>query len=208
MKISKATVAAFALTAFGALPTGANAEPAALPSYATQPSAQETLHGRVESVVDKYKITVADDRGFVDDVTLHDGTVINPTGLTLAPGQPVTIYGHADGRTFDAAEIDTPDGGDYAVGPGYDDGAYPYPYGAYGPWAYGPYGPYGDYGYFYPGFAFGFYGGGYGGYRGYGGGYHGYGGHGYGHGGSYHGSGHPVSVGHGSASGGHGAGRH
>ncbi len=39
---------------------------------------------------------------------LHQGTIINPTGLTLEPGMNVTIDGYADGSNFDAMEIDTP----------------------------------------------------------------------------------------------------
>ena len=39
---------------------------------------------------------------------LHDGTIINPTGLTLAPGMIVGIDGFNSGRVFDANEIDTP----------------------------------------------------------------------------------------------------
>jgi hypothetical protein len=40
-------------------------------------------------------------------IYLHQGTVINPTGLTLEPGMPVQVYGHIspDG-TFQADEID------------------------------------------------------------------------------------------------------
>jgi hypothetical protein len=155
MNISKATVALVALVALGtASARVAVADPSALPSYATAPVGEETIHGRVASVVDKYKLTVDDERGFVDDVTLHDGTVINPTGVTLEPGQPVTIVGHADGRTFAANEIDVPPGdtADY----GYDDGyAAPYPYPPAYPYWYGPWG-------YDPGIAFGFYGGGYG----------------------------------------------
>jgi hypothetical protein len=45
------------------------------------------------------------DRG--THVSLHNGTVINPTGITLRPGMRVQIYGHwrRDGA-FEANEID------------------------------------------------------------------------------------------------------
>ncbi len=84
---------------------------------------------------------VRDDRGFVDNVQLHPGTVINPTGIRLAPGMAVTIYGVNRGSFFAAGEIDTP----------YDSyGAIPvYPYGSY---AYPVY-PYAVYPY--PAFSFG-----------------------------------------------------
>jgi hypothetical protein len=59
-------------------------------------------------------------------VSLHDGTIINPTGLTLAPGEAVTIEGQPAGGTFVANEIDTPYGYAYAYPyPVYR--AYPYP---------------------------------------------------------------------------------
>lgn len=113
------------------LPAAAQTQP--VPSYA-QPG-DTTIHGVVRSVDGKYTITVRDANGYVDNVTLHDGTVINPTGLTLAPGESVTIAGQANGGTFMANEIDTP-------------------YLAYGPYGYPAY-PYPAYGY-YPAVAFGF----------------------------------------------------
>jgi hypothetical protein len=104
-----------------------------VPSYAT---GQETIHGTVSGFDGKYDLTVHDARGFDDHVQLHDGTVINPTGLKLANGMTVTIYGHNDGSHFTATEIDTPYHRTYAYGP------YPYaPYPYYGPYAY-PYAPY------------------------------------------------------------------
>src|SRR6201996_3796357 len=88
---------------------GPLAASAQTPSYANPAIAgSETIHGTIASVNGKYNISVRDDRGFIDNVTLHDGTIINPTGLTLAPGQQVTIAGTNAGRTFIANEIDTP----------------------------------------------------------------------------------------------------
>jgi hypothetical protein len=99
-----------------------------LPSYA---SGEEEIHGRISQITGKYQISVRDDRGFIDNVALHDGTVINPRGLTLQSGQAVSVLGHAAGNTFVANEVDTPYR--YArFGPG------PYYYGGpYGGW-YGP----------------------------------------------------------------------
>ncbi|MBD5606415.1 MAG: hypothetical protein IAI48_15200 [Candidatus Eremiobacteraeota bacterium] len=170
---------AAAAAALATLPVAVSAQP--VPSYASQ---DEQIRGTIASIGGKYTIYVRDERGFVDTVSLHDGTVINPTGLTLEPGQSVTIDGRTDGHSFDANEIDTPynvDAGPYDVGP---DAGYvsAYPYYSYYP----------AYALSYPAFislGFGF--GGYGGYGGYygGGGYYGYGryGHGYapgyGHGG-------------------------
>jgi hypothetical protein len=51
---------------------------------------------------------VRDKRGYVDNVQLHQGTIINPTGIQLQPGYPVTVAGRVNGNTFVADEIDTP----------------------------------------------------------------------------------------------------
>jgi hypothetical protein len=112
--------------------------PPPMPSYAT---GEESVHGTVSGFDGKYDLTVRDQRGFTDNVQLHDGTVINPTGLRLASGMTVTIYGHADGSHFVANEVDTPYHHSYAYGP------YPYPY----------YGSYPYYGYpYYPAVGLGF----------------------------------------------------
>jgi hypothetical protein len=125
-----------------ALPLAAAAQdepppgPQDLPSYA-QPAGNggdETVHGRIESVNGAFNITVRDDRGFVDNVELHQGTIINPTGLSLEPGMSVTILGYDGGGALNANEIDTP----YTY-----DGPIPTPV------YYGP-------GYWYPGFGYGY----------------------------------------------------
>jgi hypothetical protein len=77
----------------------------ATPSYATQ---DEQIHGRIASFDGRYDLQVRDDRGFLDHVRLHDGTIINPIGLTLAPGMIVSIDGFNAGPVFEANEIDTP----------------------------------------------------------------------------------------------------
>ena len=123
-----ATVAlACAAAAVVGLPGAAQAQPAPSyaqpPGYAQPPSyAQpygETIRGTVYSINGKYNITVRDSRGFLDNVSLHDGTVINPRGWRLRPGNRVTISGEPSGRTFVADVIDTP----YVPYPAY----YPYP---------------------------------------------------------------------------------
>jgi hypothetical protein len=142
----------------------AQSEPAAPPSYAAPAppsygSPDETIHGRIESFDGAYNLQLRDDRGFIDNVRLQQGTVINPTGLRLTVGMTVTIHGANGGKLFAAREIDTPYSqyGPVAV---YPYGAYPYP--AY-PYAAYPY-PYPGYGFGYPypgvsigiGFGFGF----------------------------------------------------
>jgi hypothetical protein len=82
-----------------------------LPSYAQSPQAapgDEQIRGRITSFDGAYFLTVNDERGFVDNVDLHQGTIINPTGLTLAPGMVVSILGYNSGNDFTANEIDTP----------------------------------------------------------------------------------------------------
>lgn len=85
------------------------------------------IRGRVTSFDGRYRLEVRDENGYQDNVTLHDGTIINPTGLTPAPGMAVTILGYNAGSYFAANEIDTPytfaDGVPYDAGePWVDDG--------------------------------------------------------------------------------------
>ena len=128
MKTLRILAAALAIAACSA-PLAASAQQAAAappagppPSYARQPAnGEETIHGRIDSFDGKYHLNVRDDRGFVDSVDMHQGTVINPTGLSLQPGMAVTIMGYNRGRTFAANEIDTPYAS-YGFVP-----AYPYP---------------------------------------------------------------------------------
>jgi len=126
---------------------------AGVPSYATT---DETIRGTIVALTGKYALTLQDERGFMDSVTLHDGTVIGPTGVTLQTDEAVTIVGHAAGSTFVADEIDV-DGTD--AGSSYGDAAGGNYY--LGPYAADTYPPYvityggGVYGYFpggyYPG---------------------------------------------------------
>ena len=107
LKYILAATAALTLAA----PSGAQAQD--VPSYAVQ-SADEQIRGRIDSFDGGYNVTVRDERGFIDNVQLHDGTIINPTGITLQPGMVVSILGTDDGPYLAANEIDTPyqfDGG-------------------------------------------------------------------------------------------------
>jgi hypothetical protein len=93
--------------ATAALITPAIASAQAAPSYADNGSDQQ-IQGTVASINGTWNISVADANGYTDSVELRQGTIINPTGLTLEPGMNVTIDGYADGSNFDALEIDTP----------------------------------------------------------------------------------------------------
>jgi hypothetical protein len=124
------------------LPIGARAQNGSVPSYATR---EESIQGTISGFNGAHTVFVRDDRGYVDNITLRDGTVINPTGLRLATGQRVTVYGFTQGNTFVANQIDTPYSkypAAYAYGPPPAYYAYPgyygYPYPYYGPYYYGP----------------------------------------------------------------------
>jgi hypothetical protein len=113
-------------------------QPAAVsapPSYAT-PTTEEQISGSVTAVTGKYTLQIRDTRGFLDNVTLHPGTVINPTGLKLEPGMQVAITGVNAGSSFTANQIDAP----YAIAlmgrPGYDAGV-GFGFG-FGGWGWGP----------------------------------------------------------------------
>lgn len=143
MKSMRGLLATFAaVAALGMLPHPAVAQPTepappAPPPYAVPASNEvpsyahpaETIRGRITLVRGSY-IEVQDDRGYIDRVQLHQGTVINPTGLTLASGMKVTITGRPSGSVFDADVIDTPYRS-YGYGPyyyPYPPAYYPYPY--------------------------------------------------------------------------------
>ena len=82
-----------------------------IPSYAQsadEAPGDQQLRGRITDFDGGYNLTVRDERGFIDNVALHPGTIINPTGLTLAPGMTVSILGYNAGDAFAANEIDTP----------------------------------------------------------------------------------------------------
>jgi len=115
MRVARFLAAVISIAA-SATPLAVLAQPAngaprgdAAPTYA-RPAArgEETIHGRISSLDGKYHLNVRDDRGFVDSVDMHPGTIINPTGLPLQPGMAVTIIGYNRGNTFAANEIDTP----------------------------------------------------------------------------------------------------
>ncbi|SRR5665213_71041 len=129
----------------GSLALGAATLPASVAAQSAPPYARpesvpangiETIHGVIESIEGPYRISVRDDRGFIDDVTLRQGTIINPRGLRLRPGMIVTISGYVSASTLTADQIDSPS--QYDAGP---------PGGSY----YGSYPDYYDYGQYYGG---------------------------------------------------------
>jgi hypothetical protein len=124
-KILSALVAVF----FIAAPLAANAQ--IVPSYGGNDQAYDgdvQIHGRILNFDGAYSVQVRDEKGYVDNVQLHQGTIINPTGLTLEPGMVVSILGYNEGPYFAANEIDTPYS--YYAGQPYYAG---HPYNYYGP---------------------------------------------------------------------------
>jgi hypothetical protein len=83
-----------------------------LPSYAQSQAGagggDQQVRGRIADFDGGYNLEVRDANGYVDSVRLHDGTIINPVGVTLAPGMVVSILGYNAGTYFAANEVDTP----------------------------------------------------------------------------------------------------
>ena len=105
--VMKNPLAALAAALILAAPLAAHAQD--VPSYASQgPSDDAQIRGRIANFDGAYNLQVRDDKGYIDNVVLHPGTIINPTGLTLAPGMVVSILGFNAGPYFAANEIDTP----------------------------------------------------------------------------------------------------
>ncbi|MFY9646092.1 MAG: hypothetical protein WAK29_12990 [Terriglobales bacterium] len=66
------------------------------------------IRGVVSSFDGAYALVVRDEQGYLDNIQLHEGTIINPLGITLAPGMVVSVVGFNGGSAIDANEIDTP----------------------------------------------------------------------------------------------------
>jgi hypothetical protein len=66
------------------------------------------IRGRVSSFDGGYGLVVRDEQGYLDNVELHPGTIINPTGMNLQPGMVVSVIGYNAGPSINANEIDTP----------------------------------------------------------------------------------------------------
>jgi hypothetical protein len=105
----KPLLAALAALTFAA-PLAAQAQN--VPSYAQgQPqyaNGEENIHGRITGFDGGYNLQVRDEQGYVDNIQLHQGTIINPTGITLTPGMVVSILGYNAGAYLAANEVDTP----------------------------------------------------------------------------------------------------
>ncbi|MBV8068140.1 MAG: hypothetical protein JO113_09180, partial [Candidatus Eremiobacteraeota bacterium] len=164
--------AAFGVAATLAFPVAASAQQPygqQQPSYAQPPQASQTycsqtaIKGTLSGFDGQWIVYMRDDKGYTDHITLHQGTVINPTGIKLLEGMRATICGYADGSTFQANQINVAyspyspyygangqpvTGYGYGGDSGYGDS------GGYGDPGYGGFG-YGGYGY--PGYGYGSY---------------------------------------------------
>lgn len=140
---TKIFVALLALATAG-VPAAAFAQSGSsdVPSYAHASSAtdEETIHGQIVSFDGADSLQLHDDRGFIDNIQLQQGTIINPTGARLQPGMSVTIRGINSGAVFAANQIDTPNQSNTAASVAPDAYAYPYPIYPYPVYGY-PYGP-------------------------------------------------------------------
>ena len=147
-KIFSALTAAVCL----ALPATASAQQSPYgqqPSYA-QPSPtyarQNGISGTITGFDGQWIVYMHDDKGYTDHITLHQGTIINPTGIKLLEGMRVTVYGYADGPTFQANAINvasSPYSPYYGANgnPAYGYGDSGYGDSGYGGYGYGGYGP-------------------------------------------------------------------
>ena len=78
--------------------SGANAPYSKMvPSYAAA-SKDQAVRGIVASYDGKYVLQVRDRAGYLDNVRLHQGTIINPTGLPLQNGMRVVVFGYNAGH--------------------------------------------------------------------------------------------------------------
>lgn len=70
-----------------------------------QPFADEHIRGTVESFDGQERLTLRDERGFLDDVAIGPDTRIAPRGTRLGPGMRIAITGYNGGKWFDAVSI-------------------------------------------------------------------------------------------------------
>jgi hypothetical protein len=150
-RLLTATVAAAALLVPVCARAQSEAPSGPAPSYASPSygSNEDVVRGQVVSFDGNYSLRVRDEHGYIDNVELHQGTIINPTGLKLVAGMSITVRGVNRGNVLDANQIDTPYNS-YASAPAYPVAVVPtYGY-AYpvAPYAVYPYAVYPGYGYF------------------------------------------------------------
>jgi hypothetical protein len=80
-------------------------------SATAQPFSDEHVQGVVVSFDGQERLTLRDDRGYIDDVSLGDETRITPEGTRIVPGMRLALTGYNGGRWFDATAIRVLGGG-------------------------------------------------------------------------------------------------
>jgi hypothetical protein len=100
----KRLMSSAAIVAALVLPLGTEADAQNAPAA----SGNDTIQGVIKTINGRYGLTVTDNGGGLEGVTMHQGTIINRSGLRLATGMLLIIVGHRDGSTFDANKIDAP----------------------------------------------------------------------------------------------------
>ncbi len=102
----KKKIAVALASALSVLPLAVQAQE--VPTYSQQLYGVDRIQGRIASFDGGYDLRVRDERGYIDRVHIHPGTIINPTGITLTPGMVVSIVGENEGDYFSGDEVDTP----------------------------------------------------------------------------------------------------
>jgi hypothetical protein len=72
------------------------------------PAANEHITGTILTYAtdnDEQNLTLADDRGYTDRVTLADDVVLKPAGVHLARGMHIALDGYNAGKWFDALQL-------------------------------------------------------------------------------------------------------
>lgn len=80
-------------------------------SATAQPFSDEHVQGVVISFDGQERLTLRDDRGYVDDVSLGYETRISPEGTRIVPGMRLALTGYNGGKWFDATAIQVLAGG-------------------------------------------------------------------------------------------------
>jgi hypothetical protein len=106
--LARGMAVAVALAVLVPSATFAQDDPGSDPGAGSPPDQTLQIRGHVSSFDGGYSLVVRDEQGYLDNIQLHQGTIINPTGLTLAPGMVVSVVGFNQGSSIAANEIDTP----------------------------------------------------------------------------------------------------
>jgi hypothetical protein len=89
------------LAGAGAIASTAAPAAAQYAPYAYGPYQRQNVVNGIVTYFYQFNMTIQAPSGAIIPVQLHQGTIINPLGLSLAPGMPVTVRGYwANGAFF------------------------------------------------------------------------------------------------------------